>query len=316
MADLAVVALDPDANPRQHPRTARRVESMSSVTDKIAARLPKIVGDRGDRSPVVAAVRLHGVITPTPTPMARNSISLQNLESALTRAFDHDRLVAVALLINSPGGAPTQSALIAERIRELADKKKVPVLAFCEDLAASGGYWLACAGDEIYAHGTSMVGSIGVVSAGFGLNGLLERYGVERRVYTAGEHKVRLDPFRPEKPEDVEWLKSLHSQLHEQFAQWVRGRRGDKLKGTDDELFTGEVWTGARAAELGLVDGVGTLRSVVSKRFPDAEISVSEQRRPLLARLGLAGATTRSGDFVLDGLAALEERARWSRFGL
>ncbi|WP_367133723.1 S49 family peptidase [Saccharothrix sp. HUAS TT1] len=287
-----------------------------SVTDKIAARLPKIVGERTERGPVVAAVRLHGVITPTPTPMARNAISLQTVESALTRAFEHDRLVAVALLINSPGGAPTQSALVAERIRELAAKKKVPVLAFCEDLAASGGYWLACAGDEVYAHGTSLVGSIGVVSAGFGLNGLIERYGVERRVHTAGDNKVRLDPFSPEKPEDVEWLKGLQVQLHEQFVEWVRERRGVKLKATDDELFNGEVWTGARAVELGLVDGIGTLRGVVAKRYPDAEIAVAEPRRPLLARLGFAGATTRSGDLLLEGLAALEERARWSRFGL
>ncbi|MFD0200120.1 MULTISPECIES: S49 family peptidase [Saccharothrix] len=287
-----------------------------SVTDKIAARLPKIVSERTERGPVVAAVRLHGVITPTPTPMARNTISMQTVESALTRAFEHDRLVAVALLINSPGGAPTQSALISERIRELAAKKKVPVLAFCEDLAASGGYWLACAGDEVYAHGTSLVGSIGVVSAGFGLNGLIERYGVERRVHTAGENKVRLDPFSPEKPEDVEWLKGLQAQLHEQFADWVKERRGSKLKATDDELFNGEVWTGAKAVELGLVDGLGTLRGVVAKRYPDAEIAVAEPRRPLLARLGLAGATTRSGDFLVEGLAALEERARWSRFGL
>jgi signal peptide peptidase SppA len=287
-----------------------------SVTDKITARLPKIVTERGDRPPVVAAVRLHGVITPTPTPMARNTISLHALESALTRAFDHDRLVAVALLINSPGGAPTQSALVAERIRELAAKKKVPVLAFCEDLAASGGYWLACAGDEIYAHGTSMVGSIGVVSSGFGLNGLLERYGVERRVHTAGQNKVRLDPFQPEKAEDVEWLRGLHTQLHEQFVAWVRQRRGDKLAGDAEELFSGEVWTGARAVELGLVDGLGTLRGVVAERFPDAEIAVAEPRRPLLARLGMAGATTRSGDILLTNLAALEDRAHWSRFGL
>ncbi|MEJ2852544.1 MULTISPECIES: S49 family peptidase [unclassified Saccharothrix] len=286
-----------------------------SVTDKIAARLPKIVADRADRAPVVAAVRLHGVITPSPSPMTRNTINLQNVESALTRAFDHDRLVAVALLVNSPGGAPTQSALVAERIRELAAKKRVPVLAFCEDVAASGGYWLACAADEIYAHGTSLVGSIGVVSAGFGLNGLLERHGVERRVYTAGEHKVRLDPFKPEKPEDVEWLRGLHEELHGQFADWVRERRGSKLSDSVD-LFSGEVWTGAKAAELGLVDGIGTLRSVVAKRYPDADVTVAEPRRPLLARLGLAGSATRSGDFLLDGLAALEERARWSRFGL
>ncbi|GAA3860779.1 S49 family peptidase [Saccharothrix violaceirubra] len=287
-----------------------------SVTDRIAARLPKIVGDRAERGPVVAAVRLHGVITPSPSPVARNALNLHSVESALTRAFEHDRLVAVALLVNSPGGAPTQSALIAERIRELAAKHKVPVLAFCEDVAASGGYWLACAADEIYAHGTSMVGSIGVVTSGFGLTGLLERFGVERRVYTAGTNKVRLDPFQPEKPEDVDWLRGLQGQLHAQFAEWIRQRRGPKLKGTDEELFTGEVWTGAQAVDLGLVDGLGTVRSVVAKRYPDAEIAVAEPRRTLLARLGLSGTSTRSGDFWPAALTALEERARWSRFGL
>lgn len=286
-----------------------------SVTDKIAARLPRVM-DRGERPPVVAAVRLHGVITPQSSPVARNTISFQNVESAINRAFDNERLIAVALLINSPGGAPTQSALIAERIRELANKKHVPVLAFCEDVAASGGYWLACAGDEIYAHGTSLVGSIGVVSAGFGLNGLLDKAGVERRVYTAGENKVRLDPFQAEKPEDVEWLKGLHADLHEQFKSWVKERRQAKLKGTDEELFTGEVWTGSKARELGLVDGIGTIRSVLSKRFPDAELTVVEPRKPLLAKLGLAGTSTRSGDLVTQVLASLEERARWSRFGL
>ncbi|KOV88936.1 S49 family peptidase [Nocardia sp. NRRL S-836] len=286
-----------------------------SVTDKIAARLPRVM-DRGERPPVVAAVRLHGVITPQSSPVARNTISLQNVETAINRAFDNERLIAVALLINSPGGAPTQSALIAERIRELATKKHVPVLAFCEDVAASGGYWLACAGDEIYAHGTSLVGSIGVVSAGFGLNGLLDKAGVERRVYTAGANKVRLDPFQEEKPEDVEWLKGLHADLHEQFKLWVKERRAAKLKAADDELFTGEVWTGGKAVELGLVDGIGTIRSVLAKRFPNAELTIAEPRRPLLAKLGLAGTTTRSGDLVTQVLASLEERARWSRFGL
>jgi signal peptide peptidase SppA len=286
-----------------------------SVTDKIAARLPRVM-DRGERPPVVAAVRLHGVITPQSSPVARNTISLQNVESAINRAFDNERLIAVALLINSPGGAPTQSALIAERIRELATKKHVPVLAFCEDVAASGGYWLACAADEIYAHGTSLVGSIGVVSAGFGLNGLLDKAGVERRVYTAGENKVRLDPFQAEKPEDVEWLKGLHADLHEQFKAWVKERRNNKLKADDDELFNGEIWTGTKAVELGLVDGIGTIRSVLSKRFPDAEVTVVEPRKPLLAKLGLAGTSTRSGDLVTQVLASIEERARWSRFGL
>jgi signal peptide peptidase SppA len=277
-----------------------------SVTEKLTARLPI---SRGPAKPVVAVVKLHGVITPTPSPLAaRGTININTVEQALTKAFEHDRLRAVALAINSPGGAPTQSALVSERIRELAERRKVPVIAFCEDVAASGGYWLACAADEIYAHASSLVGSIGVVTAGFGLNGLLERFGVERRVYTAGAHKVRLDPFQQEKDEDVEWLKSLQSQLHEQFVSWVRSRRGDRLAEGGD-LFTGEVWTGAKAKELGLVDGVGNLRAVLSERYPEAEISIVEAKRPLLARLGIGGAAQ-------SLLTAVEQRAMWSRYGL
>ncbi|WP_189208948.1 S49 family peptidase [Actinokineospora fastidiosa] len=288
----------------------------ASVTEKLVARLPRI-GDRSDRGPVVAVVRLHGVISPTPTPLAaRGVINATTAETPLTRAFDHDRLVAVALAVNSPGGAPTQSAMVAERIRELADKRGVPVLAFCEDVAASGGYWLACAGDEIYAHSSSMVGSIGVVSAGFGLAGLLERYGVERRVHTAGTRKVRLDPFQPENPEDIAWLKDLQGQLHEQFVGWVRQRRGGKLTGTDDELFSGEVWTGLRAKELGLVDGIGTLRAVIGERYPDAEIAVAAPKRPLLARIGVGGPGMSTADRILAAIEAVEAKATWSRFGL
>lgn len=289
-----------------------------SVTDRLVSRLPRI-GERGGNSPVVAVLKLHGVITPTPSPLGRGTININTVESALTRAFDHDRLAAVALAINSPGGAPTQSALVAERIRELAAGKKVKVLAFCEDLAASGGYWLACAADEIYAHRSSLVGSIGVVSAGFGLTGLLDRIGVERRVYTAGANKVRLDPFRPEKPEDVAWLEGLQGQLHDQFVEWVRERRGDRLAADNAELFSGEVWTGAKALEFGLIDGLGNLREVISTRFPDAEITIAEPKRPLLARLGLASAASfgqPTGDRVLAAVAALEARAAWSRFGL
>lgn len=288
-----------------------------SVTYKLAARLPKLA-DRGHGAPVVAVVKLHGVITPTPSPLSRGTINIATVESALNRAFDHDRLKAVALAINSPGGAPTQSALVSERIRELAKRKKVPVLAFCEDVAASGGYWIACAADEIFAHASSLVGSIGVVTAGFGLNGLLDRMGVERRVYTAGAHKVRLDPFRPEKDEDVEWLKSLQSQLHDQFVSWVRERRGDRLTDGED-LFTGEIWTGARAADLGLLDGVGNLRAVINERYPGAEISVAEPKRPLLARLGLGNAASLGhgpADKLMGALEAMEIKATWSRFGL
>lgn len=286
-------------------------------TDRWTAKLP-VLGDKLDQRPVVATVKLHGVITPTPSPVGRGAINLAAVESALARAFAHERLVAVALAINSPGGAATQSALVADRVRGLAGKRHVPVLAFCEDVAASGGYWLACSADEIYAHSTSLVGSIGVVSSGFGMTGLLERFGVERRVHTAGEHKVRLDPFRPERAEDVAWLDSMMGDLHDQFVGWVRSRRGAKL--TDDaDLFSGEVWTGAKALELGLLDGLGTLREVIAKRYPDAHVVAVEPRRPLLARLGVAGAAARfggPGEQVLAALDVLEQRAAWSRFGL
>ncbi|MEV6640918.1 S49 family peptidase [Amycolatopsis sp. NPDC051371] len=279
-----------------------------SVTDKLASRIP-VLADRVERKDVVAVVKLHGVITPSPSPLARGAINLAAIETALTRAFGHDRLKAVALLINSPGGAPTQSGLVAERIRQLADEKGVPVLAFCEDVAASGGYWLACAADEIYAHRTSMVGSIGVISGGFGFTGLLERFGIERRLHTAGANKSRLDPFSPEKPEDVEWLKKMHTQLHELFVSWVKERRGDRLTETED-LFTGDVWLGAKALERGLIDGLGSLRQIITERYPDADISVAEPKKPLLARLGIGAPAAAS---VLD---AVTQKAAWSRFGL
>jgi signal peptide peptidase SppA len=288
------------------------------IPEKLASRLPGRLGERHDRQ-VVSLVRLHGVITATTGPVPRSVINAAVLEKTLERAFAPERLAAVALLVNSPGGSPTQSALVADRIRGLAAERDVPVLAFCEDVAASGGYWLACAADEIYAHPTSLVGSIGVISQGFGLDGLIERFGVQRRLYTAGESKSRLDPFLPEKPEDVDWLRGLQDQLHDMFRQWVTDRRGDRLPAGAD-LFTGEVWTGARAVELGLVDGLGTARAVLTERFPDAEQVPMEGRKPLLARLGLAGAPAAGGPLgadVLLGMAqAVEVRAAWARYGL
>ncbi len=286
----------------------------------LTSRLP-LPGTLRERGPVVAAVKLHGVITPTAAPLGRGVINLSVLESVLTRAFGFDRLRAVALLINSPGGSPTQSALVADRIRGLADRKHVPVLAFCEDVAASGGYWLACAADEIVAHPTSLVGSIGVVSRGFGLHGLLERFGVERRLYTAGANKSRLDPFLPEREDDVVWLRSMQTELHGMFRDWVCSRRGDRLVTGQQDLFTGEVWSGRRALELGLIDRLGTMRGEIVKRYPDAEIITVEARRPLLARLGIGPAAAalsgRGGpESVLEMLEALEHRATWSRFGL
>jgi signal peptide peptidase SppA len=286
----------------------------------LTSRLP-LPGTQRDRGPVVAAVKLHGVITPAASPLGRGVINLAAVDSVLTRAFGYDRLRAVVLSINSPGGSPTQSALVADRIRGFADHKGVPVLAFCEDVAASGGYWLACAADEIVAHPTSLVGSIGVVSQGFGLHGLLERFGVERRLYTAGTNKARLDPFLPEQEDDVAWLRGMQAELHGMFRDWVCARRSGKLATDQQDLFTGEVWTGRRALELGLVDRLGTMRGEIAKRYPDAEIVTVEGRRPLLARLGLIPAASslsgRGGpESVLAVLEALEHRAVWSRYGL
>jgi ClpP class serine protease len=198
--------------------------AMTRAADALASLpLPPALKERLPAAkPVVAVVKLQGVITATPPPL-RGGVSLATTEDALKRAFaiDPSRLQAVVLLINSPGGSPTQSALVADRIRGLAAEHDVPVIACCEDLAASGGYWLACAADEIVVHATSIVGSIGVVTQGFGLDGLIERLGVERRLYTAGESKARLDPFLPEKADDVAWLRGLHGEPHELLIGWV-----------------------------------------------------------------------------------------------
>jgi signal peptide peptidase SppA len=290
------------------------------IPDRLSSRLPgRLGGERADQA-VVPLVRLTGVIAPQlGGPVPRAVINSVSTEKVLERAFTTDNAVAVAIVINSPGGSGTQSALVADRIRGLAVEHDLPVLAFCEDVAASGGYWLACAADEIYAHPTSIVGSIGVISQSFGLEGLLQRIGVERRLYTAGEAKSRLDPFLPEKPEDVVWLRGLQDQLHEMFRAWVVARRGDRLA-SDVELFNGEVWTGARAAEMGLVDGLGTARGVLTERFPDAELVPIEGRRPLLARLGIGAAPAAlkpaPADLVAQFAQAAEIRATWARYGL
>lgn len=288
------------------------------VPDALSARLPGRLGESAAGG-VVSMVRLHGVISPQPAPVPRAVINAASLDKVLERAFAPSTLAAVALLVNSPGGSGTQSALIADRIRGLAAERDVPVLAFCEDVAASGGYWLACAADEIYAHPTSLVGSIGVISQGFGLEGLIERFGIERRLHTAGGAKSRLDPFLPERGEDVAWLRGLQDELHGMFAEWVRERRGDRLTAGDTELFDGEVWTGTRALALGLVDGLGTPRAVLAERFPDADVRPVESRRPLLARLGIgppSAGPAGSAGWVLDALSAVEIRSAWARFGL
>lgn len=256
--------------------------------------------------PLVAVIRLSGVIAAA----GRMGPALNDaaLAPVVERAFRRGRPAAVALAINSPGGSPVQSSLIAARIRRLAEDRKLPVHAFCEDVAASGGYWLATAADDIWVDESSLVGSIGVISAGFGFPELIARHGIERRVYTSGGSKSFLDPFKPEKPEDVARLKALQEPIHAAFIAQVRARRGARLAEGED-LFTGDVWAGRRAVELGLADGVAQmvpkLRELYGARVRLVPYGL---RRPFLRRFG--------AEAVAEITAAVEERALWARYGL
>jgi len=278
----------------------------------------KVPGFRNPR-PIVAVIRLSGVIGQGMSPM-RQGMTAAALVQPLERAFKLTGVKAVALAVNSPGGAPAQSSLIFKRVRALAEEHEIPVFAFAEDVAASGGYMLALAADEIFADETSIIGSIGVVSSGFGFQGLLRRLGIERRVHTAGEKKAVLDPFSPERPEDVEHLLELQADVHDVFKDMVRERRKGKLKVPEDQLFTGDFWTGRKALEFGLVDGIGELTETMKDRFGD-----KVRFRPmgprlswLKRRLGASWGGNRlaGGGFAADVLAVLEERALWGRFGL
>jgi len=271
---------------------------------------------RGDR-PVVPVVRLTGVIGFS-TPL-RPGLSMAGIARTLDRVFAVKNAAAVALVINSPGGSPTQSHLIFRRIRELAEEKKRKVIAFVEDAAASGGYMIACAADEIIADPYSIVGSIGVVGGSFGFDKLIAKIGIERRLYTSGEHKAMLDPFLPENAGDVERLKQLQREIHDDFIALVKSRRGGKLNGPEDSLFSGEYWTGRRALELGLVDGVGELRNTLRVRFGDkvATPLVSAERRLFGRRVsGVSGAAFMPTGLAEDIISALEARALWARYGL
>ena len=267
---------------------------------------------------VVPVVRLSGVIAGAGG--LRRGISLEAVEPQLKKAFSIRRAKAVALIINSPGGSPVQSALIGQRVRDLARKANVPVLAFCEDVAASGGYWLAASADEIYVNPASIIGSIGVVSAGFGFDRAIDRIGVDRRVYTAGENKMILDPFQPEAESEVERLKSLQQEIHRQFIDYVVDRRGAKLTGEHDDLFSGAFWTGAAAVDLGLVDGIGECRRLVTERFGDNVdlLTINPKRRLFDGLGGLPGTLTGhvAADIVDETVALAVERAHLSRYGL
>ncbi|MBR2656097.1 MAG: S49 family peptidase [Loktanella sp.] len=253
--------------------------------------------------PLVAVIRLQGAIA-----NSGRGLDSPSLGPVIEKAFSKGKPAAVALEINCPGGSPVQSSLIASHIRRLADEKKVPVFAFVEDVAASGGYWLACAADEIFIDSCSLTGSIGVISAGFGAHQAIDKVGIERRVHTAGKSKSLMDPFKPEKPEDVAKLKGWLEDLHATFISYVKSRRGPKL--TDDpDLFTGEVYIGQKGIEVGLVDAIGHMVPVMKARFGDkVRFRRYGQKRSILSRFG--------AQIVDDAVAGIEERAAFARFGL
>jgi len=259
----------------------------------------------GQSGPVIPVVRLHGVIA---ADMRPGRLNIETVAPLLKRAFAHRTAPAIAIIVNSPGGSAVQSRLIAKRIRDLAAEHRKPVLVFIEDAAASGGYFIATAGDEIIADPSSIVGSIGVIFAGFGFVESLRKLGVERRVHTSGHNKSTLDPFLPEKPEDVERIKTMEADVHQVFIDWVKARRGPRLS-TGTDLFTGEFWSGVRGRELGLVDALGDIHETLRSRYgEDVELRTIAPRRGLfqLPRLG----------FGADIAAAIEDRAHWTRLGL
>ncbi|MBP2315252.1 S49 family peptidase [Azospirillum soli] len=285
------------------------------------AKLP--FGPWREAGPIVSVLRLTGVIGQL-GPL-RHGLTLAGSAPLIERAFALKKQAAVALIVNSPGGSPVQSALIAKRIRDLATEKNVPVFAFCEDAAASGGYWLACAADEIWADESSILGSIGVVSSGFGAHEFIQRHGIERRLYTAGDKKVLLDPFAPEREDGVAHLKAIQTDIHDAFKAMVRDRRGGRLNAPDEVLFSGAFWAGRKALEMGLIDGIGDLRTILRGRFGEkVRLRVVQEDRRWFRRVGLrVGAPAL--DSALDSLAselpgaalaAVEERALWSRYGL
>lgn len=273
------------------------------------------------RKPVVPVLRFSGPIGMA-TPL-RPGLSIGGVAGTIEKAFSLSKLPTVAIMVNSPGGSPVQSNLIFKRIRQLAEEKQKKIYVFCEDVAASGGYFLSIAGDEIYADPSSIIGSIGVISSGFGFVEAIEKLGIERRIYTAGLSKSTLDPFLPEKAEDVARLKAIQSDVHDAFIGLVKERRAGKLKAPDAELFSGAFWSGPKAMELGLIDGISDLRSKMQALHgKDVRLHVVEPPKTgLLGRLkrlspSVAAAETGGLAFADDLVSAIETRALWSRFGL
>ena len=258
----------------------------------------------------IPTLRLTGVIGQAG--IARSGLTIAGIEKLVDKLFSDKKAPAVALIINSPGGSPTQSSLIAEKIINLAKEKNKKVYAFVEDVAASGGYWLACAADEIYVDLNSIVGSIGVISPGFGFVDLIKKIGVERRVYTSGKSKSFLDPFKEEKKEDIDRLKSIQEQIHENFIEYVKSRRGSKLlSSAEDEIFSGLFWVGKKGVDLGLADGIGSINQIIREKYGNkAKIKIIDQKKSFLQKR-LSSSINNNDIFY-----RLEEMIMWSRYGL
>ena len=263
------------------------------------------------KSNEIPVIKLTGVIGQAG--MLRSGLTISSIDKIIEKAFSNKKSPAVSLLINSPGGSPTQSSLIAKKIRFLAKKNKTKVYAFVEDVAASGGYWLACAADEIYVDENSIVGSIGVISPSFGFVEMIKKLGIERRVFTSGKSKSFLDPFKEEKEEDIKRLKNIQEQIHENFISYVKNRRGSKIQEKDfDEVFSGLFWVGKKAIDLGLADGLGSIYDIIQQRFgKKAKIKIIDQKKSFIQRK--LSSSLLDSDAIMQ---KIEEKAMWSRFGL
>ncbi len=274
----------------------------------------KIFSKHFRSKPTVAVINLHGVIT-TSKGLGRSGLCFESIKGTIDRAFALPKLSAIALSVNSPGGSPVQSELIYNYIRQLAREKNIQVYSFIEDVGASGGYWLACTGDEIYASSNSIVGSIGVISAGFGFVDAIRKLGIERRLYTQGKNKSILDPFTPEKESDVKIIHSIQRDIHNNFKSLVLTRREQSLKASEAVLFNGEFWSGTKALELGLIDRIGDMYTVIKEKYGKhcKIIRINSEKTWLKRTLGLEVSTE---NIVANLLTAIEEKVIFSKLGL
>ncbi len=304
---------------------SRNNNTMNGTRDDVSARrfskidqlLSILTFGLGGVKPVVAVLRLEGVVGKVSA--MKSGLTLCSLNKLIEKMFKIERLKAVCLAINSPGGSPVQSELIANRIIELAKEKDIAVYSFIEDVAASGGYWLACAGDKIFANRSSIVGSIGVIAAGFGFHEAIEKLGIQRRVYTQGNNKSVLDPFQPEKESDVKIIKKIQKDIHNHFIDMVKERRGGKITQSDEVIFNGEFWSGQIAADFGLVDGIDDLYSFIQEKFGDeVKIEYIEQKQSWFKkRFGVSAVSKEFADNLVSGLVeSAEKKLMQSKFDI